>query len=1200
MFETLGRLVYRARWSMLVIGLIVTVLSGVWGSGVFGQLSDGGFEDPRAPSTQVRQIVDRWFGGGGADVVVLYRHPTLRVDDRRYREDVQKSLRALPKEHVRRHTTYWGGKAAELASNDRKATYAAIRLRGQDETARKRAYAAIRDRLDIPGYQVTVGGDVPLLDDLNAQTARDLTRAELISLPLLLILLVVVFGSLVAAATPLVVGVVSIAGAMALLRGLTMVTDVSVFAINVVTMLGLGLAIDYSLFVVSRFREELRAGADVEKAVVVTMRTAGRTVAFSGLTVATSLCGLLFFPQMFLRSIGVGGAAVVVVAMLTALLVLPALLAVLGHRVDALRVRRARRPGSRRRGHRHGREPEGVWVRLGRSVMRQPVLYLAAVTVVLLGLAAPFLHVRFGGIDARVLPEHFESRKVAQSIEEDFTRNAMAPIDVVVMLEREFTGPPGKTPYPGAPTPEVMRTSPVGTEDVGKYLFRLRQLNGVTGVQVTGVSEALGAVRLAVRYHTDPMSDATRELVTKIRGLYDEPGFRQVLVGGTTAAQLDLMASLTDTLPKTGLFVFLVTALLLFAAFGSLVLPLKAIVMNVLSLGASFGVIVWAFQDGNLADALGFTPTGTIEATVTVLILAVVFGLSMDYELFLLSRVRAEWDRTRDNSVAVVRGLQHTGGIITSAALLLLVVIAAFSTAGITVVKLLGVGLFVAIVVDATLVRALLVPATMRLMGEANWWLPAPLRRLHDRIDLREHDPYEVSHEAFRQAPITPVAWPHPEPEFVSFVRPPLLPSLPGTAYAALPASPIRLRPEPVAVNGASAARPAGGGSAPVRPGGVATPPHHAPPAPCAPVPPSAPVPAAPEAPGVRPPNGHRPGAVPYAADPAEPPEAGDARTGAASRQAPAASGTAEPARAPEPEKTRGQTDATPGKAPGGTAERGAREDAAAASAPGTAAGEGGPVSGEDVRGGTAEPGAGRPRPGAGKAGPGAGKAGPPAPPRVEPFPPFGPEEFTVLTPPLPGGKAAGARAGAGEERWARKVQRVVVPNEDGPGWHWAEIVEEVEVGVEVPPPPSPPRHDEPGGGPYDAGPGGGPYGEDAGGDAGQAGDAGAADPPGRGDPPAPANAPGREPDGPARAAEHRGEREAEPGGEREPLPDLLSELISEFSPEGREEAAPPARPGTTPGRRRVRVVVPNADGPGWHWEEREEENEEEREEAGG
>jgi RND superfamily putative drug exporter len=438
------------------------------------------------------------------------------------------------------------------------------------------------------------------------------------------------------------------------------------------------------------------------------MATAGRTVAVSGLTVAIALAGLLIFPQVFLRSMGFGGMAAVLVAMVAALTLLPALLAVLGQRVNALPVRRRSRTlpvtGS------------GAWARLAHSVMRRPVLYAVSVVAVLLALGLPFLRVTFGGIDTRALPAGTESRVVAETLDRDFTANAASPIEAVVTL------PAGVE-------------SAAGQAALRSWVGSARGLDGITSAEVTGAAGSTARVELGLA--GDPISGAARDLVRRVRDL-PPPAGGQVLVGGRTAELVDLLASIGSLLPWMALFVAGTSFVLLFLAFGSVVLPVKALLMNVLSLSASFGAIVWIFQDGHLSGLLGFTPTGTLEATQPILVLAIVFGLSMDYEVFLMSRIREQYELTGDNTAAVATGLQRTGGIITSAALLLTVVIGAFSLSGITFIKLIGVAMIIAIAVDATVVRALLVPATMRLLGRANWWAPAPLRRLHDRIGFRE------------------------------------------------------------------------------------------------------------------------------------------------------------------------------------------------------------------------------------------------------------------------------------------------------------------------------------------------------------------------------------------------------------------------------------------------------------------------------
>jgi trehalose monomycolate/heme transporter len=699
MFESLGHFVHHRRRWVLVVAVLLLAVAAVWGTQVFGALKGGGFDDPSSDSSRATKIIDQRIGTH--DLIVLYRSPAKTVDDPGFRDAVTGTLARLPADKVVNVSSYWNSHAPSLVSHDRHSTYVAIQLRGADLQARETTYKSIKNDFAAPGLTTKRGGAVAVGSDIGSQTTKDLARAEMISMPVVLVLLMLIFGSVIAALLPLAIGVFAIFGAFTALHLISLGTDVSTFSINIVTMLGLGLAIDYSLFIVSRYREELNRGADGPAALAATMATAGRTVAFSGITVAISLAGLLFFPQMFLRSMGLGGIAVVLVDMVAALTVLPALLAVLGPRVNSLRL-----PLGRRRSAPAG---EGFWARLAGSVMRRPVAYLVGATVLLLALGAPFLGVRFGSIDVRALPSGAESRVVSTTLDRDFAQGTLSPIDIVI------TGP--------------------ATGSITGYESRLRGLPGVDGVTVAGTGT--GVTHLAVRFGASPQSASARDLVSRILALPDPAG-DEVLVGGETAQLKDLLTSIGRILPWTALFVAAVTFALLFAALGSIVLPLKALVMNALSLSAAFGVMVWGFQDGHLAGALGFTSTGTVEATQPVLILAVAFGLSMDYELFLLSRIREEWDRTGDNTAAVKAGLQRAGRIITSAALLLAVVIGAFTTSGITFVKLIGVGLLVAVVVDASLVRALLVPATMRLLGRANWWLPGPLRRLHARVAIRE------------------------------------------------------------------------------------------------------------------------------------------------------------------------------------------------------------------------------------------------------------------------------------------------------------------------------------------------------------------------------------------------------------------------------------------------------------------------------
>jgi len=702
MFERWGHRVHRFRLHILALGVAFLAGAGLWGSGVFGALSDGGFEDPDSESARASALADERIGRASVDVVVLYEDPDLTVDDPQFRDAVTQTLSALPSAEVARTVSYYDTRSPAFVSQDRHATYVGLTLVGSTEEEIDASYQAVKDDLAAPGLETSYGGPSAVFTDVGEQVGEDIARAEMLSMPIVLVLCVLILGGLVAAVLPLVVGGFAILGAFTLLRVLTMFTDVSIFAINVITLLGLGLAIDYALFLVSRFREELPRSVSVEQAVARTMATAGRTVAFSGLIVASSLASLLLFPQNFLKSMGFGGMAAVLVAMLAALTILPALLAVLGHRVDALAV-----PWRRRR--KAAQSGEGVWASIARSVMRRPVVYAVSVVAVLLVLGSPFLRVTFGSVDERVLPRETESRIVAERLASDFPGGDATSAEVVVSGAYEA--------------------------ELEPYAARLQAVAGVDDVAVTAQRD--GTSLIEARYGADPQSEAAREIVADLRAA-DPPAGATALVGGETAQLVDLLDSLASTLPVMGLVVVVVMVGLLFLAFGSVVLPIKAVLMNAISIVASFGVVVWVFQDGHLADFLDFTPTGTIDATQPILMLAILFGLSMDYEVFLLSRIREHWDLGHDNTAAVAAGLQRTGGIITSAALLLAVVIGAFATSGITFIKLIGVGMIVAILVDATIVRALLVPATMRLLGGANWWAPGPLRRWWARHGFRE------------------------------------------------------------------------------------------------------------------------------------------------------------------------------------------------------------------------------------------------------------------------------------------------------------------------------------------------------------------------------------------------------------------------------------------------------------------------------
>jgi RND superfamily putative drug exporter len=680
MFAWWGRAVVKVRWWVIAAAFALVVVGATWGAGVFGALTGGGYDDPHSESNRTAAAISQQLGVRDPDLVVLWSSPT--ADDPAFRAAVDR-LRSRPE--VATVTSFFDTSSPAFMSIDRHATYAAVRLKATSADAKMSAYRALAPSLSGGGLTTKVGGVVAFGEQANAQTKADITRAEIFSLPVLLLLLMLIFRGVVAALSPLVIGGIAILGAFVAVRSLTYLTDISVFAINVITLLGLGMAVDYSLFVVSRFREELAKGDNVRTAIGTTVATAGRTVLVSGLTIVLALSSLLIFPQPFLGGMAIGGMSAVLIAMLAALTVLPAVLSLLGHRIDALRVPLPRFGGGQ------------AWLRIAHSVMRRPVFYIVGVLAVLAVFAFPFTKVEWGGFDEKVLPASTQARQVSSALRDEFPGGGADPVKVFV------TGAPG-------------------------FAAAVRAVPGVTDVQVT--ADKLLTVTTA------PSADA-RDVVRDIRDL-PRPAEAQVLVGGHAAAVVDQLDSLAARLPWMALIMAAATMVLLFLAFGSILLPIKAVLMNLVSIGASFGVVVWIFQEGHLEGLLRFQSTGFIEPSNMILVLAVLFGLATDYEVFLLSRVREEWDRTGRNTDAVATGLQHTGRIITAAALLLIVVVAGFATGGVTVIKTIGVGMIVAIIVDATLVRALLVPATMRLLGRWNWWAPGFLGRLYARYGIHE------------------------------------------------------------------------------------------------------------------------------------------------------------------------------------------------------------------------------------------------------------------------------------------------------------------------------------------------------------------------------------------------------------------------------------------------------------------------------
>jgi uncharacterized membrane protein YdfJ with MMPL/SSD domain len=721
MIERWGGVVARRAVVVLLVGLLATILAGASGIGLEDKLANGGFDDPATEASRQLDLERETFGNRAIDTVAIFSSDEHVATDPEFRSAVQETLAGLPREDVvsavswydtRRGDQREGGDPS-MVSHDKHAVLVYVSLAGETQDDFVDAFRDVEPALHDSALEVRLAGPYAVYSDVNETTKTDLLRAELISMPFVLLLSLLIFRSAVAALMPLMVGIVAVMGARSVIAGLSELTEVSVFAPNIITLLGLGLSIDYALFVVSRFREEIaRHPDDTRLALVRTMATAGRTVLFSGLTVAAAMSSLLVFPQSFLRSIGYGGIAAVVIAMAAALTVLPAALALLGRRIDSLRVpflNRSRAVDS----------PTGAWARLAHAVMRRPLLVAVAVVVFLLAIASPFLGVKWGSVDHRVLPDDSPAHVAAERMATDFGGGEQSTANLLL--------------------------TDVTPQQVEQYAAAVAQVEGIVGVQPVASEGSTHLLRAA--WVGNSQTEASQDLVRDLRGV-EVPGDGEALVGGMTADTVDLAGSVAAHLPVMALVVVAVMMVLLFVAFGSVVLPIKAIVMNVFSITASFGVVTWIFSDGNLEGLLDFTSAGFLDMTNPVVMLAVLFGLSMDYEVFLLSRVKEEWDRTGDNDLAVAAGVQKTGRIITSAALLLGVVIGAFSISGVVFMKMLGIGMLVALLLDATVVRALLVPATMKMLGRANWWAPGPLRRWHDRHGWRE--------EALPPEPVTP------------------------------------------------------------------------------------------------------------------------------------------------------------------------------------------------------------------------------------------------------------------------------------------------------------------------------------------------------------------------------------------------------------------------------------------------------------
>ncbi|MFF9714872.1 MMPL family transporter [Streptomyces sp. NPDC014603] len=691
----------------LLAGLVLTVLAVLAGSGVADRMGSGGWEDPDAESTYATRALEEAFPHSQPNLLLLVDAGDASVDDPAVAAEAARLTERLAGEPgVTGVGSYWQTRSPALRAEDGHEALIAARITG-DETTMNETLERIAPsfRGEQGAVEVGIGGPVAVRHEMQTIIQEDLLRAELIALPVTLVLLVMVFGSAVAALLPLGIGIVAILGTNAVLRGLTEITDVSVFAMNLTTALGLGLAIDYALFIVRRFREELSSGADPRTAVGTTLRTAGRTVLFSALTVAVSLAAMLLFPQYFLRSFAYAGIAVVLLAAAAALILLPAALVLLGHRVDAYDLRRLFR---RRRATRPKREEGAAWGRAATVVMRRAPFFALGTTAVLILLGLPFLGVKFGTADDRQLPATAESHVVQQHIRDGF---------------------------PGSPGGglEVLAEGPATQAQYAAYKERVAALPEV--VRVDGPLVEGDTAYFTVLPEGEAVDDPAQDLVGDLRAL--EAPF-DTKVTGAAAVLVDSKDAIAEQLPAAAVFIVVVTLLLVFLLTGSVLIPVQAVVLNALSLTAMFGAVVWVFQDGHLSGLLGFTTPGNIETTLPVLMFCVAFGLSMDYGVFLLSRVKEEYDRSGDHERAVRHGLQRTGGLITAAAVILAVVMVAIGTSRVTNTKMLGLGIALAVLMDAMIVRSLLVPSVMRLTGRATWWAPGALRRFHTRFGLSE------------------------------------------------------------------------------------------------------------------------------------------------------------------------------------------------------------------------------------------------------------------------------------------------------------------------------------------------------------------------------------------------------------------------------------------------------------------------------
>ncbi len=739
MFGALGRFTYHRRRPIVVVWALLAVASALFASQVNHVLRPGGFELESLEAMQTRTLLLDELNTPPAQFQIVYGSDVWTVDDPRFQQALGDSI-----ERVRRVSNVIGVSSIldtfnpRLVSQDRSKTWVLVDLDlGNDEA--QEVAPIVKAAAQTPGLTLHITGLAVIYADIDLVSARDLERAEQITFPLALVALIVAFGSVIAAGIPVAIGGVTVVITLGILYFVAQQMDMSIFVLNTATLLGLGVGIDYSLFMVARFREEIDR-SPVAQAVEKTVATAGRAVLFSGFTVALGLGGLLTFDFMLLKSVGVGGMLVVSVAVLASLSLMPALFAILGSRINRLSIRRGR----------SGPEGPGrFWPAIAERVMRFPVPIFGVTLVFLLLLAAPFLSVRLGAPDARILPADIESRQAYDLLQSEFPPGETTPIFVALRSDggsplapdriaslydytREMAGDPRVSRVDS-----IVDLDPRLTAAQYQLLYSRPDLlprNGIAQVVEASTSDDLVLLSVVTPFLT--ISVESQGLIDDIRGRAPPAGFSTVRVTGPSAGIKDVVDELYRELPRALLFILATTTLALLVLFRSIVVPLKAILLNTLSIGASFGALVFIFQEGNFSDLLNFEPLGYVDAFIPIILVCILFGLSMDYEVFLLSRIKENYDRSGDNRESVKLGLQQTGRVITSAAFILVAVAGSFALTDIVLIKALGLGIAIAIFVDATFVRILLVPSTMRLLGDWNWWAPARLQRALDRLGL--------------------------------------------------------------------------------------------------------------------------------------------------------------------------------------------------------------------------------------------------------------------------------------------------------------------------------------------------------------------------------------------------------------------------------------------------------------------------------